>query len=331
MINFRSFFCVALIASTVFFQALATAKMYRWVDAEGRVSYSDTVPPKQSKLERKVLSDTGQVVDVIQAAKTKEQIALEKRLRLLRKEQEKIIAKQKSNDKVLLSTFRNIDDLRMTLNGKLQSVDAQRRVHERTIENLREDLTNVRKKAAKAERSGRKVPKNILNEIAGIEEKISVTNFAIDKTIENRVAIQKKFEKDIKRFLFFTKESNVSIQELSDEIAEVKAANTLGLFNCKDPKICQLAWKAAKQFVVQNSTTPINFNTDSLIMGSDPQGFYDISLSASKSIRSNNKVSIFLDIRCHNSTLGLEFCQSEKVKKIRQEFRLYIENSLMIK
>ncbi|NOQ14233.1 MAG: DUF4124 domain-containing protein, partial [Methyloprofundus sp.] len=140
MANYRSFFCVALMASTIAFQSPVGAEMYRWVDADGRIFYSDQVPANKSKLERKVLNRKGRVIETVQAAKTKEQIALEKRLKLLRKEQEKIIARQKSNDKVLLSTFRNIDDLRMTLNGKLQSVDAQKRVHERTLENLAENL-----------------------------------------------------------------------------------------------------------------------------------------------------------------------------------------------
>ena len=328
MINYRSFFYMALISCTTTFQVSAESKTYRWVDSEGKVYYSDNVPPSKSKLERQVLSDTGRVIGVIQAAKTKEQIALEKRLKTLRKEQEKIIAKQKSNDKVLLSTFRNIDDLRMTLNGKLQAMDAQRRVHERTLENLKEDLVIVRKKAANAERHGRKVSKKMLDEMASIEDKISLTYTDINKTIETKKAIKKKFDNDIERFLFFTKASNVSVQELSDEIAEIKAASTLGLFNCKDKQSCNQAWEVAKQFVIKNSTTPINFNTDSLIMGSDPQQFTDISLSASRSTRANHKVSIFLDIRCHNSTLGQEFCLSEKVENIRHEFRPYIENAL---
>ena len=328
MINSRSFYYVALIASTLAFQSPVDAKMYRWVDANGRVFYSDQIPPSQSKLERNVLNKKGRVIDTVKAAKTQEQINLERRLKILRKEQEKIIARQKSNDKVLLSTFRNIDDLRMTLNGKLQAVDAQKRVHESTLGNLQENLEGQRNKAAQAERKGRKVPKAVLNEITKIEEKITSAHADIEKTVEKRNLIQQKFDKDIERFLFLTKGSNISAQELSDETAEIKAANTLGLFNCKDPKTCDQAWEIAKQFVLQNSTTPINFNTDSLIMSSYPMLASDLSLSVSKSTRSSNKVSIFLDIRCHKSTLGQEYCQSEKVKNMRQSFRPYIENAL---
>ncbi len=328
MLNSHPLHYLVLIASTLVFQSFAEAKMYRWVDENGRVFYSDKVPPQQSKRERNVLNDKGLVVDTVKAAKTQEQIDLEKRLNILRQEQEKIIARQKSNDKVLLSTFRNMDDLRMTLEGKLQSVDAQKHVHERTLENLQENLASARKKAALAERKGNKVPDAVLNEIATIEEKISSTYLEIAKTHEKRVSIQQKFDKDIERFHFLTKNSRINAQDLSNETAEITAANVLGLYNCKDQKSCNQAWEVAKQFVIQNSTTPINFNTDALIMGSDPVNATDLSLSASKSIRSNNKVSIFLDIRCHSSTLGQEFCQSNKVKNIRGSFQSYIDSSL---
>lgn len=324
----RSIFCIALITGIVAFQSLGNATMYRWVDKNGRVFYSDKVPPKESKLERTVFNEKGRVLETVKAAKTKEQIALEKRLRLLRREQEKIIARQKSNDKVLLSTFRNIDDLRMTLNGKMQSVGAQKRVYERTLENLKENLSSVRKKAAYAERNGRKVSTVTLNKMAAIEEKIMAINDSIENTEVKKLLIQKKFAKNIDRFLFLTKGSNISAQELSDETAEITAANTLGLFNCNERKTCDQAWEVARQFVIKHSTTPINFNTDSLIMGRDPLLSNDISLSVSKSTRSNNKVSIFLDIRCHNSTLGAEHCQSKRVKNIRHSFRLYIESAI---
>ena len=330
MIYSRSIFCITLMTGMIALQSPVSAKMYRWVDDNGHIFYSDKVPPEESKLERNVLNQKGRVIGTVQAAKTKEQIALEKRLFLLRKEQEKIISRQKSNDKVLLSTFRNMDDLRMTLNGKLLAVDAHKRVYERNLENLNENLDNARKKAAQAERSGRKVPAAILDEIASIEEKISDNNFNIEKTLEKRKLIQKKFDKDIERFYFLTKSTHISAQELSDETAEIKAANTLGLFNCKGRETCNKAWEIAKQFVIQNSTTQINFNADSIIMGSDPMIASDLSLSASKSKRKNDKVSIFLDIRCHNSTLGNELCQSEQVKNIRHSFRPYIESALKI-
>ncbi len=310
----------------VAFQSSVHAKMYRWVDKDGNVSYSDKVPPDQSKLERNVLNDNGRVIDTVSAAKTQEQIDLEKRLAILRAEQKKIIDKQKLIDKVLLNTFRNVDDLRLSLNSKLLAVDAKKRVYEKNQEYLRENLASARKKAAQAERSGNKVPIAILNEIAEIEKNIDKTYLEINKVVEKRKGIEKKFEKEIERFLFLTKTNNA--KNVSKEIVELEDADTLGLFNCQDANNCELAWKEAKQFVVLNSTTGVNYFTETLIIGNDPIKETDISLSVSKLARKNNNDSLFLDIRCQNSSIGKELCFSKQVDLIRRSFKPYIESAV---
>ncbi len=102
MIYFRPILYITMLAGVIALQSPVHAKMYRWVGKDGRIFYSDRIPPSQSRLERNVLNEQGRVVEVVRAAKTQEQIALEKRLKILRTEQEKIIVRQKSNDKVLL-------------------------------------------------------------------------------------------------------------------------------------------------------------------------------------------------------------------------------------
>jgi len=326
-----------LIYLTVFASLLAmsfvpvAARVYRWIDTEGRIIYSDQVSPQQSKLKREELDKEGRVVNTIKAAKTKEQIALNKRLALLRREQAKIINKKKSYDKVLLSTFRSVDDLRITLAGKLASIDAQKRFAEHSLVNSQDNLVAARKKATKAERSGRKVPQSVLKEIDSIKESISHTYLDIAHILTQRKAIQRKFDMDIARFIFLTKSSNANTQQLSNDNAESTTDNTLGLFNCEDSFTCNRAWQLARQFVVLYSTTKINYDTDTLIMSSDPMIASDVSLSVSKSKAKHNetyKFSIFLDIRCYYSTMGDELCQSEQVKNIRRSFKSYIESHL---
>ena len=324
----RCFFCVNLIVCLIALQPSVHANMYRWVDKDGNVYYSDKVPPNQSKLERNVLNDNGRIIDTVRAAKTQKQIALERRLAILRAEQEKIIAKQKLNDKVLLSTFRNVDDLRLTLNGKLLAVDAQKRVYEKNQEHLKEGLTRAQKRAAQAERSGKKVPVSILNEIDQIEKNIDANYLDISRVLEKRKGIEAKFDKEIERFLFLTKTNKANAKKVSDEMAELKAADTLGLYNCMDANDCQLAWEEARQFVILNSTTGVGFYTETLIMANEPMKETDISLSVSKSTRKNKKVSIFLDISCHKSSIGTELCLSKQVDLIRRSFRPYIVSAV---
>lgn len=194
---FRPTLYVTLLASLIAFQPAVQAKMYRWIDKDGHIYYSDKVPPKQSKLERNVLNDSGRVVETVKAAKTQEQIELEKRLAILRAEQEKIIAKQKWIDKVLLSTFRNVDDLRLTLNGKLVAVDAQKRVYVKNKEFLLEDLARLHKRAAQSERRGKKVPVSILDQMAQIEKNIQAADLDIGRAVQQREGIEKSLIKKL--------------------------------------------------------------------------------------------------------------------------------------
>jgi len=324
----RLLFLPIAFASLIAMQSTANAKMYRWIDSNGKTVYSDKVPPKKAKLERKVLSKSGHVIDTVDAAKTREQIALEARLKILREEQEKIISKQKSNDKMLLSTFRNIDDLRMTLKGKLNSINSQKRIFESDLKNLKDDLSSAHKRAALAERKGIKVSVGLLKQMSEIEEKINSNYAEIGKVIEKGQLIEKKYNKEIERFIFLTKGNISSAKKLSDLTAETKAANDLGLYNCADKVTCAQAWEVAKNFVTKHSTTEINFNTDALIMSADPMVASDLSLSVSKSSRSNARVSIFLDIRCHSSTKGTALCASKQVNDVRRSFMSYIQSNL---
>lgn len=321
-------YSVALVIGMIIFQSFAYAKMYRWTDKEGKIFYSDKVPPKQSKLERKVLNESGRVAYTVQAAKTREQIELEQRLETLRREQEKIIRKQKASDKVLLSTFRSVDDLRFILNGKLLSIDAQKRVDEKMLEHLQDELLRLRRRAIQLERRGNKVPETLLNEMTKIKDSIGATKQDITKVKEKRKEIENKFDKEIERFIFLTDKNKAKILQGKQETTEKNTMDVLSLYACPDEKTCVQAWEEAKQFVILNSSTGININSETLIMGNDPVTETDISLSVSKSKWQNKQFSIFLDIRCHQSNMGEELCLSKEIDLIRQSFRTYIERAL---
>jgi hypothetical protein len=84
----------------------------------------------------------------------------------------------------------------------------------------------------------------------------------------------------------------------------------------------------AHQFINRYGTTTINIDSDKLIMGNMPASDSDLSLSISKTVQEGNKQQLFLDIRCRQSSLGIELCASQKVRDIRSAFKPYIESAL---
>lgn len=301
-------------------------KMYRWVDDNGNVYFSDQVPPDQVQHKRETLNEKARVTNIVEKAKTAEQIAQQKRLDELRKEQEKIIAKQAANDKVLLSTFRNIEDLQKAIANKSAALDAARKVIEGNIELLESQLRQQQQQAANLERSGSKLPEKLLNDIAASKQQIEFAKQDLQRHQAERQNSEKEFKADIARFQFLTQTQKTGKTDKSS-LAASNASNELGLFVCEDADQCEKAWRIAGEFVANNSTTGQDVESEKLIMRAAPQTDTDLSLSVSL-LESNNVRQIFLDIRCRQSSLGVELCASAKAQAIREAFAPYLQSQL---
>jgi len=303
-------------------------KMYRWTDEAGKIYYSDQIPPEQIKYRRESLTETGRVVDVVEKEKTPAQRKLEKRLEQLRDQQEAIINKQKMRDKVLLSTFRSLDDMNLALKEKMQALDSQKKVLQGNLQRLKKQRQQQQQKAAQYDRDGQPVPQKLLAAIADSEQQIELSYIEIAKHFEKKKTIREKFERDIVRFKFLTQSETKNKVDLSHQTAEEKAASELGLYLCETEAICAQAWQVAKRFILLYSNTRLDTETDHLIMTEAPYKDDDLSLSISKMDIKKGQSKLFLDIRCRESSLGKELCQSNRAKKIRSSFNDYIRAAL---
>lgn len=55
---------------------MVDAGSYRWVDAEGRVHYSDMVPAEQVRMGYRVYDESGRELSVVEAARTEQKSSL---------------------------------------------------------------------------------------------------------------------------------------------------------------------------------------------------------------------------------------------------------------
>lgn len=306
-------------------QTALAKKMYRWVDEQGNVFFSDQVPPEQVQHQREMLNEKARVVDVVEKEKTKEQREQDKALQKLRQEQEKIIAKQASYDKVLLSTFRSIDDMNLALDRKMQGFDARRKIVDGNLQRLQLQLQQQQSQAAELERGGTKVPEQLQADMAASKEQIAATTTEIARHIAEKEKAKKEFEADLARFRFLTQ---AKTPEPVASTPNDSYSSQLGVFVCRDAEQCERAWQSAGQFVKHYSTTGPDIQAEQLIMHSAPINDSDLSLSVSKLELENKQLQLFLDIRCHRSTLGSELCASDKVQAIRKAFHPYVAAAL---
>jgi hypothetical protein len=309
-------------------QSVFSNKLFRWIDNNGNVFYSDQIPPNQATHRRESLNKNARTVKVIEKEKTKAQRELEKRLGKLRKKKDKIIAKQRTYDRVLLSTYRNVPSMKSALKAKMSALEGQKQLVKGNLIRLELQLKQQQKKAAQYERDGRTVPEKLLADISSSKEKVEETFIDISKRIEQKKRAREQFEVDIARYSFLTQSNAVNSKVLSQKTAENRAADELGLFLCETRKQCNKAWISAKQFVLTNSMTALDIETNRLIMSQAPYKDTELSLSVSKLKTKHKQHQLFLDVRCRNSSLGDELCKGEKAKKLRRSFNGYIKSAL---
>ena len=328
LMNFSVGFFVFLQGALLVLGCLsAQAKMIRWVDANGEVHYADQVPPEQSKFRRETLNKQGFVVGITEAAKTKEQRALERKLRKLRKKMEKIVAQKKSRDQVLLASFRSVEDIRQRLSEKLWALTTLQNIAQGNLKRLKKQLSAQYKNAARYEREGKAVPKNMLKEIESTEKQIHAAQLEMGKLIEKKQIERRNLESDIDRFIFLTQPRDGEYISADDQ-PELITAEDIGLFTCKSENQCDVAWEFAHEYVVKNSTTDLDIAAENLIMSYAPAKDTDLSLSIAKLRSDDVATKIFLDIRCRKSLHGDQLCASELARQIRSSFYSFIESSL---
>lgn len=309
-------------------KAAFSQNMIRWTDENGKVHYSDQVPPAQSKHRRETLNKQGYVIKITAAAKTKGQRALDRKLKKLRKGLDKIIAQKQSRDQVLITSFRSVEDIRQRLYEKLWALTTLQNIAQGNLKRVKKQSQNQRKLAAAHERDGRDVPDNLLNSIQSTEGQIKLAQYEMAKLIEKKQLEQKNYDSDIDRFIYLTQPRDGEYISIDDEPELITAAD-LGLFICENEEQCDDAWEYAHTYVGNNSTTEIDIAVENLIMSNTPAKDSDMSVSIAKLRSDHEPTKIFLDIRCRKSLPGDLLCSSSKASDIRSSFMPYIESSLV--
>lgn len=182
-------------------------KLFRWVDEEGRVHYSDVVPPAQAKQGRSELNDRGLTVRSIDRAKTAEEIAEEQRQARIRAELERIAREQAAYDRILLDTYANVEVMEQTRDAKVSGLQGQIRVTEGNILNLRKQLDEQMNRAAALERGGKAVPQELQNEIIATQDQVRRGLEFILERREEIEAVRAQFAKDIARYREITEQA----------------------------------------------------------------------------------------------------------------------------
>jgi len=184
---------------------VSAAKLYKWVDENGDVRYSDRMPPSQVKREHQTLNAQGIVVSTKKAAKTEEEIkAVKEAAKELQAKKE--VERQNKEaqgrvDRVLLLTFSSEKEMSRVKKDRIEVLDAVIRLIYKSIAATQERLIRLETTAEQQYTSkGQEIPGGLAQNIEESTRKMSNREKQLQLKLGEKYKIEAQFEVDIARF-----------------------------------------------------------------------------------------------------------------------------------
>ncbi|MDH3947369.1 MAG: hypothetical protein OEU74_00245 [Gammaproteobacteria bacterium] len=171
-----------------------------WINKDGIRECGYTVPPEYSQQRIEIMNQRGIVVEVKEAAKTKEQLAEEARLAKLKQEELRRQQQARLRDTILLNTFTTERDLKISYDNKIAVIMGHIDITNTGARSLNQNLKDAQRKAANYERAGEKPPENLLEEMNSLKRQIKDNDTFIARKMQEIKALNSQYEADLKRF-----------------------------------------------------------------------------------------------------------------------------------
>ncbi len=203
--NLSTLWLLVCLLSPLFWSPAALAGSIKcWTNEEGVRECGSAVPPEYSQKRVEVINERGMVVDVKERAKTKEELAAEKReaerLARLKQEEQRRQEEQRLRDMILLNTFTTERDLKISYDDKIEAIRGIIEITNTGTKSLQQNLAGVQKKAANYERAGEKLPEKIFKDMESLKRQIKDNDDFIARKQEEIKSLQQQYEADLKRF-----------------------------------------------------------------------------------------------------------------------------------
>lgn len=169
-------------------------------NSDGVRECGKNVPPEYSQQGHEEISSQGVTVDKSERAQTEEERLEEERLDDIKEKEEARKAEIATQDKILLDTYSNTDDIQMTSDGKIAALDSTIKLANKRNEKIQANLDKDTATAAAAELAGKQPEEGLLKDIESLERQIKNNDkFIAEKRMEQE-DIKKEYAEKIARF-----------------------------------------------------------------------------------------------------------------------------------
>ncbi|MCK4710397.1 MAG: DUF4124 domain-containing protein [Gammaproteobacteria bacterium] len=202
-------FLLSLLLGLVLVLPAYSATLYKWVDKNGEVRYSDKLPAGQSKKRFQTLTSTGRVLSTKEKSKSPEELRaeraekkrLDQKASIKAEKASKLAALQEHHDNVLLMTFTNENEI-------LEAQDERLAVIDSVIKLLRKNVKTEQEKLLKEENLAKKlyldkelpVPGGLAQKIEYFTDKVISRQQHLSLKLEERNKIKQQYVQDLIRY-----------------------------------------------------------------------------------------------------------------------------------
>jgi hypothetical protein len=175
----------------------AHAALYRWVDGNGRVHYSDTPPATYNQSGGAELNKQGQVVRRTQSeAERRAEAERQAEAKRVQEDQQK----QAQRDRALTQTYTTEAEIDLARDRALEHHKLAIKSAETRKQAVDANLAELRERVARIEKAERPISPNLRDELAQAEKEHAELKRTIQKNEQAMGTVREKYEADKLRF-----------------------------------------------------------------------------------------------------------------------------------
>lgn len=211
----KSHFISLLIIGILISGPLAAAKVYRWVDENGEVHYSETLPPDFEDKSHDVLNKKGVVVAKERSLKPPPPKPKPKPNKNQRKELPRDASglrrpkelyseaeTQRRMDSFLMLRYESEREITDAMNVEIKQLEYDRRLLITTRKSTQKTHRGKIKQAANTQRSGKQVGDKVFREINQLSSRLAQNNRELKRLKDREKSIRADFGKQLTRYRF---------------------------------------------------------------------------------------------------------------------------------
>jgi len=175
-------------------------RTFKWVDAQGNTHYGDRVPMQAAAQQRQEINDQGRTLKAYDEPATAAEIAEQKRQTRLRHEEQLQAEAQAKQDRELLATYANEDDILIARDNKIDAIKEFIHMTEIRIDSLQKRLADLTGEAADYERRGKPVPEFVQHQTASIRDQVEQNQAIVTRKQAEMKKLNATYAADMLRY-----------------------------------------------------------------------------------------------------------------------------------